>query len=82
MNKYQKHFQKGMSFKDYLSRFQNLVSEGKSSGENQSDFYINYTKINLSRTSRIEKTIRIQDSIKSDLNELKNKVFGMVFQFF
>lgn len=63
---------------EYLSKFQGLVASGKSSGENQSESYIEYTKINLKRTERVAKTLKFENRIIDDLSTVKENLKGIV----
>lgn len=63
---------KGISFEEYRSLFEQLVAEGKTTGQNQSEGYISYTKLNWTRWTRTEKNAEItRDTFESlqDINE-------------
>lgn len=58
------------SWPEYIKLFENLVTEGKTTGENQSDEMVHYTKLNLSRTKRGGKTLRITPTLQDTLMAL------------
>ncbi|MDP2686017.1 MAG: thioredoxin family protein [Aequorivita sp.] len=59
---------KAMDYSDYNLLFKQLVQEGRTTGE-QTEEKINYTKLNFSRTKRLDKTAEItNDSIAAFKN--------------
>ncbi len=44
--------QKAMTYESYVNLFEKLVEEGKTTGPNESEGYVSYTKLNLSRFKR------------------------------
>ena len=68
----QEALNKGISFKEYRSLFEQLVAEGNTTGPNQSEGYVSYTKLNWTRWTRTEKNAEItRDTFESlqDINE-------------
>lgn len=57
-----KSLAKGISYTDYTNLVSNLVAEGKSTGLNQSDDLLNYSKLNDRRMKRLLKTLKIDVS--------------------
>jgi hypothetical protein len=57
------YIDKGISYKAYFELTENLVKQGKTTGPNQSEFYVNYTKLNFQRMKRLNKTIEINTSL-------------------
>lgn len=51
---------KGMTYQSYSEIVKELVSEGKSTGTEQTEKQIEFTKLNASRMRRLDKTIKIQ----------------------
>ena len=48
-----------MDYNDYMQLSEQLVAEGRTSGPNQSAPYVYYTKLNLQRMKRLNKTVEI-----------------------
>lgn len=48
-----------MDFTNYMQLSEQLVAEGRTSGPNQSAPYVHYTKLNLQRMKRLNKTVEI-----------------------
>lgn len=58
--------EQAMNYSAYMALTEQLVNEGRTSGPNQSEAYIYYTKLNLQRMNRLNKTI----TIPTELSEL------------
>lgn len=58
--------EQAMNYSAYMALTEQLVNEGRTSGPNQSEAYVYYTKLNLQRMNRLNKTI----TIPTDLSEL------------
>lgn len=56
--------QKGISFTEYKEMVSALIEDGKSTGPNQSDALLNYSKLNERRMARLHKTLKIDDVSK------------------
>lgn len=69
---------KSMSFNEYYLLNEVLVNDGKTTGNDQSESLINYTKLNFSRMKRILKTTPIIDEVKNTIDCLNNKVTWIV----
>lgn len=54
---YNREYKKGMSFEEYQNLFETLVKEGRTTQKDQKESYINYIKLNWSRSKRIIKTL-------------------------
>jgi hypothetical protein len=59
----------GMSMAGYTALFEQVVQEGRTTGPNQSPDYVAYTKLNLARARRVEKTTKLQPEL---LDALRN----------
>lgn len=55
---------KGMAYEVYLSLIGDLLSEGKTTGPNQDIDFVEYTKLNLQRMERLNKTIAINEELQ------------------
>lgn len=58
--------EQAMNYSAYMALTEQLVNEGRTSGPNQSEAYVYYTKLNLQRMNRLNKTI----SIPTELSQL------------
>lgn len=65
------YIEKAMTFDEYNRLIDRLVAEGKTSGENQSEDYVNYTKLNQSRMRRLFKTTGLSESLLETIRNLK-----------
>lgn len=60
--------QKGIGFSEYKEMVSQLILDGKSTGPNQSDALLNYSKLNERRMARLHKTLKI-DEVSKDFIE-------------
>lgn len=60
----------GMSYERYRSLIDGLLEEGKTTGTNHSEAMINYTKMNVHRMNRLDKQVRLSDSLKEALQDV------------
>jgi len=58
--------EQAMNYSAYMALTEQLVNDGRTSGPNQSEAYVYYTKLNLQRMNRLNKTI----TIPTELSEL------------
>lgn len=58
-----------MSYESYMKLTEQLVEEVRTSGPNQSEAYVYYTKLNFQRMKRLNKTIEIPERIIDLLKE-------------
>jgi hypothetical protein len=63
--------QNGISYTEYLQLTEDLLSQGKTSGPNQSADYVHYTNLNFHRMKRLDKTIHLNSEIKAALQAMK-----------
>ncbi|RZK10027.1 MAG: thioredoxin family protein [Flavobacterium sp.] len=61
--------ERSFSYSEYRTMVSNLLQEGKSSGNTQSDDLLHYSLLNETRMNRLEKTIKVSDE---NLLKLKN----------
>jgi hypothetical protein len=52
-------FAQTMDYNSYMQLSEQLVAEGRTSGPNQSEPYVHYTKLNLQRMKRLNKTVEV-----------------------
>lgn len=68
-----------MSFDAYFELSQNHATEGKTSGETQSDSLIEYTRLNAHRMKRISKTTKISEELAAQMSGLTSTQTWLVF---
>jgi len=66
------------SYVEYRKLVTDLLSEGKSTGSQQSESLTNYSKLNEARMNRLEKTIIISEDVISKLQHLNNHYIWLV----
>ncbi len=66
------------SYIEYRKLVSDLLSEGKSTGNEQSESLTNYSKLNEARMNRLDKTITIEEVIAYKLQNLENHYIWLV----
>lgn len=66
------------SYNEYRNIVSKFADEGKTSGNNQTPDYVNYTKLNKSRLHRLDKTIQVVDEVKTVLQNLSKEYTWLV----
>jgi hypothetical protein len=74
----QRSLEKGISYNQYRKKVSDLLAEGKSTGPNQSDSLLNYSKLNDRRMSRLDKTIQLTEETIASAKEIKEPVTWLV----
>lgn len=69
---------KAINYKEYVDLLDGLMAEGKTTGTNQSEDYLNYAKLNLARIHRLNKTATLTSELKSALQKVKSKFIFLV----
>ena len=69
---------KTFSYEEYRTKLKNLLAEGKSSGEEQSEDLLHYSELNETRMNRLEKTIKITDENVKFLTSLDTEYIWLV----
>ena len=67
-----------MTFAEYLKLIDDLLAEGKTTGENQSEAMFNYGKLNRQRMKRLEKTIELNDSLKEKAQNINRRMIWLI----
>ena len=60
-------FEKGYSYEEYRTLINKLYVSGKTTGIDHSEAMLGYTKMNIQRMNRLDKTIEINEEIRTDL---------------
>ncbi len=66
------------SYTEYRTRLQNLLAEGKSSGNEQSADLLHYSELNETRMNRLDKTIKITEENEVFLANLKTDYVWLI----
>lgn len=72
------YISKSITYNDYCSLLETLMKEGKTTGTNQSEDYLNYAKLNLARMNRLNKTIELTEELKRALKKITKKYIWLV----
>ena len=62
-------YDNAMTFDEFYQHIQDLFAKGKATGENQSQSFLDYTKLSISRIKRGLKTTKVEGNI---INIVKN----------
>jgi hypothetical protein len=72
------HLEKSMSYSQYSKLLHDLMEQGKTTGPNQSEEYLDYTKLNLQRMTRLDKTTELIPALKSALAGVRSPYTWLV----
>lgn len=67
-----------MSYSAYIILTEELLAQGRTTGENQSDLYINFTQLNLQRMRRIAKTFTPNDALAQFTRQLTPQTWVVI----
>jgi hypothetical protein len=70
--------QKAFTYKQYRDLINSLLLENKTTGSNHSEDYINYTKMNVQRMDRLDKTIEISADVANEFLSLNKPLIWLV----
>lgn len=70
-NTIEKSLENTLSYQEYVALVKSLLTEGKSTGTEQSDALTNYSLLNNKRMKRLDKTIKISDETTAKIQNLK-----------
>jgi len=71
-------FDKGHTYESYRKMTDELLAQGRTTGVNQSESLVAYTKVNVHRMNRLDQTIKINDDLMKEIKELKRKFSWLV----
>ena len=54
---------RSFSYREYRELIDQLLDQGKTTGANQSDYYLEYTRMNVQRMNRWDKTAKVSESV-------------------
>ncbi len=67
-----------MSYAEYIKLIDDLLLDGKTTGENQSEAMFNYGKLNRQRMHRLEKTVLLNENLREKLQNNKRKMIWLI----
>ena len=68
-----------MSFDAYFELLQDHATNGKTSGDNQSESLIEYTRLNAHRMKRISKTTKVSEELVGQMKQISSNQTWIVF---
>lgn len=72
MNALQHYFNDGfpdsLTYGEYVQLIDALLASGKTTGSNHSEFFLNYTQLNVRRMNRVAKSFKLRDDLKQLLS--------------
>ena len=74
----EKYLDASMSFDEYEGLIERLVGEGKTTGPQQSESLASFTRLNLQRMKRLQKTIEVSEDVRSALRSVEQKQIWLV----
>jgi hypothetical protein len=66
-----KHLEKALSYEDYRNHVDELLAQGKVTGPQQSESLAEYTKLNVARMKRIDKTIAVLPEVERVIKSIE-----------
>ena len=73
-----KSVKKAMNYQEFISLMKDLANNGRTTGLEQSEAYINYTSLNTRRMKRWDKTYQLPESVERKIEALDNKIQWIV----
>lgn len=63
----------GLTYQVYKDLIETLLSEDKTTGSDHSEAMVHYTKMNMQRMHRVDKTVELNEAFTAAIEKLKNK---------
>ena len=73
-----KYIENSMSFAEYIKLIDDLLMDGKTTGTVQSDAMFDYGKLNRQRMHRLEKTVKLHDSVVEKAANVGRKMIWLI----
>ncbi len=71
------YVEKSLTYAEYLKLIDDLLAQGKTTGENQSEEMFHYGKLNRQRMKRLEKTVELNESLKEKARGVSRKMIWL-----
>ena len=72
------HIEKSMAYAEYIALIDELLAEGKTTGENQSEAMFNYGKLNRQRMKRLGNTVELNKSLTEKARQVERKMIWLI----
>ncbi len=72
------YIEKSMTYAEYIKLIDDLLLEGKTTGPNQSEAMFNYGKLNRQRMHRLEKTVKLNESVVKEAQNVTRKMIWLI----
>ena len=73
-----KYVEQGMKIDEYIDLIDRLLEAGKTTGEDQSEKMLNYGKLNRQRMKRLDKTVKIKDSLAEKARDFNREMIWLI----
>jgi hypothetical protein len=73
-----KYIKKSMTYAEYIKLIDDLLLDGKTTGETQSEAMFGYGKLNRQRMHRLEKTVVLNGSVKEKARNLQREMIWLI----
>lgn len=73
-----KYLDKSLSYPQYRDLIDTLLADGKTTGDGHPADFVEYTKLNVTRMERLDKTVALSDDLLKVLQDLKRKQIWLV----
>ena len=70
--------EKAWTYDEYRTNVNELFEQGKSTGDNHSEAIMNYTKLNIFRMKRLDKTTRLTENALAQIQKENRKITWLV----
>lgn len=78
MREMREYLERSWSYGQYLARLDELLSDNKTTGENQSGAMVHHGLMNRRRMARLDKTVELTDTLKSAARELRRSMIWLI----
>lgn len=75
---FQPYLDKAITYSQYRDLTNKLLAEGKTTGDDHPESYVEYTRLNVTRMERLDKTVALNADLLEKLNGLKRKQVWLV----
>lgn len=72
------YVENSMTYAEYIKLIDDLLMDGKTTGPNQSEELFHYGKLNRQRIHRLEKTVKLSDSIIEKAKDVSRKMIWLI----
>ncbi|MEP7074378.1 MAG: thioredoxin family protein [Acidobacteriota bacterium] len=75
---FENYLERSLRYTEYIKLLDHLLLEGKTTGPDRSDAMLGYAKINRQRMRRLEKTIALDEAVKTAVKNVERSVIWLV----